>query len=75
MARSALTLKDDGAKHGTLVSHRWPAGNTAVPFYYGFDEQLQKTVGFLKTGNYINVDLFGIKNLADLPRSLELDRQ
>jgi hypothetical protein len=26
------------------------AGNTAVPFYYGFDEQLQKTIEFLKSG-------------------------
>src|ERR1700689_244859 len=65
MARAALKLKDDGAKHGTLVSHRWPAGNTAVPFYYGFDEQLQKTVEFLKTGNYLNVDLFAIKKQGE----------
>ena len=64
MARAALKLKDDGAKHGTLVSHRWPAGNTAVPFYYGFDEQLQKTVEFLKSGTYLNVDLFGIQKAA-----------
>ncbi len=42
MARAALMLEDLGAKHGTLASHRWPAGNTAVPFYYGYDEQLQK---------------------------------
>jgi tetratricopeptide (TPR) repeat protein len=61
MQRAALQLKDDGAKHGTLASHRWPAGNTAVPFYYGFDEQLQKTVNFLKSGKYLNVDLFGIE--------------
>jgi Tfp pilus assembly protein PilF len=61
MQRSPITLKDDGAKHGTLVSHRWPAGNTAVPFYYGFDQQLQKTVDFLKSGIYLNVDLFAIK--------------
>jgi len=61
MQRAKLTLKDDGAKHGTLASHRWPAGNTAVPFYYGFDEQLEKTVEFLKSGMYLNVDLFGIK--------------
>jgi tetratricopeptide (TPR) repeat protein len=61
MARANLTLSDDGAKHGTLASHRWPAGNTAVPFYYGFDEQLQKTVDFLKSGGYLNVDLFGIR--------------
>ena len=65
MQRAPLKLKDDGAKHGTLVSHRWPAGNTAVPFYYGFDDQLQKTVEFLKTGNYVNVDLFGIKKSGE----------
>jgi len=65
MQRAALKLKDDGAKHGTLVSHRWPAGNTAVPFYYGFDEQLQKTVEFLKSGMYLNVDLFGIQKAGE----------
>jgi Flp pilus assembly protein TadD len=61
MSRAALSLTDDGAKRGKFASHRWAAGNTAVPFYYGFDEQLQKTVEFLKSGNYLNVDLFGIR--------------
>jgi tetratricopeptide (TPR) repeat protein len=61
MKRAAPTLPDMGAKNGTFASHRWTAGNTAVPFYYGFDEQLQKTIEFLKSGNYLNVDLFAIK--------------
>ncbi len=61
MKREPITLPDYGAKHNTLASHRWLAGNTAVPFYYGFDEQLAKTVEFLKTGNYLNVDLFALK--------------
>ncbi len=61
MPRAALALPDDGAKHGTLASHHWPAGNTAVPFYYGFDQQTQKTLDFLKKGDYLNVDLFAIK--------------
>ncbi len=61
MQRAPATLLDYGAKNGTFASHRWPAGNTAVPFYYGFDEQLQKTIEFLKSGNYLNVDLFGIQ--------------
>jgi tetratricopeptide (TPR) repeat protein len=61
MKRAKLTLDDPGAKHGTFASHRWPAGNTAVPFYYGFKEQLEKTEEFLKSGSYINIDLFGIK--------------
>jgi tetratricopeptide (TPR) repeat protein len=61
MKRNAITLPDYGAKNGTLVSHRWLAGNTAVPFYYGFDEQLTKTIEFLRTGNYLNVDIFALK--------------
>jgi Flp pilus assembly protein TadD len=61
MKRAAVTMRDYGAKNGTFASHRWLAGNTAVPFYYGFDQQLQKTIEFLQSGNYLNVDLFGIK--------------
>lgn len=61
MKRNAISLPDYGAKNGTLVSHRWLAGNTAVPFYYGFDEQLKKTIEFLRTGNYLNVDIFALQ--------------
>jgi tetratricopeptide (TPR) repeat protein len=61
MKREAIKLPDPGAKNGMLASHRWPAGNTAVPFYYGFDEQLSKTIEFLKSGNYLNVDIFALK--------------
>jgi Flp pilus assembly protein TadD len=61
MKRNQPSLPEPGAKNGTFVSHRWLAGNTAVPFYYGYDEQLTKTIEFLKSGNYLNVDLFGIK--------------
>jgi tetratricopeptide (TPR) repeat protein len=61
MRRVVPTLQEDGAKKGTFVSHRWLAGNTAVPFYYGFDEQLAKTEEFLKSGMYLNVDLFAIR--------------
>ena len=61
MRREEATLPEYGAKEGTFASHRWPAGNTAVPFYYGFDEQLKKTIEFLKMGNYLNVDIFALK--------------
>ncbi|MGD0892678.1 MAG: tetratricopeptide repeat protein [Terracidiphilus sp.] len=61
MKRDPISLPDYGAKNGTLVSHRWLAGNTAVPFYYGFDEQLNKTIEFLRSGNYLNVDIFALK--------------
>ncbi len=65
MKRSAPTLTEYGAKNGTFASHRWTAGNTAVPFYYGFDEQLKKTTEFLQSGNYLNVDLFAFKKKDD----------
>jgi cytochrome c-type biogenesis protein CcmH/NrfG len=64
MKRAATTLPEYGAKHGTFVSHRWLAGNTAVPFYYGFDQQLDKTIEFLRSGNYLNVDIFALKDVA-----------
>jgi hypothetical protein len=65
MKRNPNALPDYGAKNGTFASHRWLAGNTAVPFYYGFDEQLAKTIEFLKSGNYLNVDLMGLKKAGD----------
>jgi tetratricopeptide (TPR) repeat protein len=61
MKRAPQTLPDPGAKNGTFATHSWPAGNTAVPFYYGFDEQLAKTIAFLQAGNYLNVDIFGLQ--------------
>ena len=61
MARSMATRTDYGAKDGTFASHRWLAGNTAVPFYYGYNEQLQKTIEFLRSGNYLNVDIFALR--------------
>jgi hypothetical protein len=65
MKRNPNMLPDYGAKNGTFASHRWLAGNTAVPFYYGFDDQLQKTIDFLKSGNYLNVDIMGLKKAGD----------
>jgi hypothetical protein len=61
MKRTAIKLPDYGARQGMLASHRWLAGNTAVPFYYKFDEQLDQTIAFLKSGDYLNVDLFALK--------------
>jgi Tfp pilus assembly protein PilF len=65
MRRAQATLPEYGAKAGWFSSHRWLAGNTAVPYYYGFDEQLQKTIEFLKAGNYLNVDIFALKKASD----------
>ena len=61
MKRNPASLPEYGAKNGTFASHRWLAGNTAVPFYYGLDEQLNKTIEFLRSGNYLNVDIFALR--------------
>ncbi len=66
MKRNAISLPDYGAKNGTFASHRWLAGNTAVPFYYGFDQQLSKTIDFLRAGNYLNVDILGLEKAGDV---------
>ena len=65
MQRNPVTLPDYGAKHGTFASHRWLAGNTAVPFYYGYDQQLKKTIDFLRSGDYLNVDIFALRREDD----------
>jgi tetratricopeptide (TPR) repeat protein len=65
MRRAPNTLPEPGAKNGTFATHSWPAGNTAVPFYYGFDEQLSKTIAFLKSGNYLNIDLFALRKVKE----------
>jgi tetratricopeptide (TPR) repeat protein len=59
------TVLEYGAKNGTFASHRWLAGNTAVPFYYDFEPQLQKTIEFLQAGNYLNVDIFALRKQGD----------
>jgi Tfp pilus assembly protein PilF len=65
MRRAQAALTEYGAKAGWFSSHRWLAGNTAVPYYYGFDEQLEKTIEFLKAGNFLNVDIFALKKAGD----------
>ncbi len=60
MPRQSIARADYGAKNGALASHRWVAGNTAVPFYYGYDAQLQKTIDFLRAQK-LNVDIFALR--------------
>jgi len=60
MPRAPLTLRDFGAKDGTLASHRWVGANTIIPAYYKYDEQLARTKAFLSNAVF-NVDLFAIE--------------
>jgi tetratricopeptide (TPR) repeat protein len=48
---------DYGAIDGKIGSHRWLAANTAIPKYYGFDQQLAQTAQFLQDDT-LGLDLF-----------------
>ena len=52
---------DYGAKNQQLASHRWPGANTAIPYFYNYDEQMRVTEAFLKDA--LAIDIFAlIKN-------------
>jgi tetratricopeptide (TPR) repeat protein len=55
-----IQLPDYGAKDGKLASHRWLGANTVMSKFYGYDEQLEKTLAFLRNGVF-NIDIFGIE--------------
>ncbi len=55
-----IHAQDYGAQTGKLASHRWLGANTVLSKYYGYDEQLAKTIAFLKNAA-LNVDIFGIE--------------
>jgi lipoprotein NlpI len=54
------TNHDSAAAHdGLSASHRWLGANTAVPAYYGFDEQSKRVADFLRD-DQLEIDIFGI---------------
>jgi Flp pilus assembly protein TadD len=60
MPSQPISKPDYGAEQGKLASHRWLGANTVLSKYYGYDEQLQKTIEFLRTA-VLNVDIFDIE--------------
>ena len=64
MRRETITHPDFGAKNNALASHRWLGGNTAVPFFYRYQDQLQKTINFLRAER-LNIDLFALRRNDD----------
>src|SRR6267154_1475213 len=69
------SLTDYGAKNHLLASHRWPGANTAIPFFYGYDEQMKVTDAYLK--DTLGLDIFALsKNDSGKDRLIApLDRQ
>ena len=62
-------FSDYGAKHGLVASHRWLGANTAIPTFYNYPEQLQKTKDYLKDA--VNIDVFGIEKSDGLIAPVE----
>jgi len=61
---------DLARKQGKIASHRWPASNTAIPHFYGFKEQEQAVVDFLK-GDHLGIDIFSLKKGPAYPTQRE----
>lgn len=74
MTKSPVT-NDYGAKDHQLASHRWLGANTAIPYFYGYDEQLKKTQEYLK--DTLAMDIFGLAKTESGKEKLiaPLDRQ
>lgn len=64
MTREAAPKFDVAAKEGTIVSHRWPAANTAIPFFYNFTDQLDAVTKFLQS-DVVGVDIFALRRRAE----------
>lgn len=64
MPRDKASTQDYAARGGTVYSHRWLGANTMVPRYYGFSEQFEKVVAFLRNSVF-DVDIFGLEVNSD----------
>lgn len=62
---------DDPGGSGHVHSHRWLGANTAIPVEYGYKEQLEKVIQFLRQ-DALRVDVFALtvehrEGTAELP--------
>lgn len=60
MQRTPAIYNDVSAKKGTLVGHRWAAANTAIPAFYGYQEQLAEVTKFLEN-DALGIDIFAVR--------------
>jgi tetratricopeptide (TPR) repeat protein len=60
MESEPITMRDFGSEPGKISTHRWVGANTLMAKYYGYDQQLEKTIAFLRN-KVLNVDIFGIE--------------
>jgi tetratricopeptide (TPR) repeat protein len=60
------STRDYAAKAGKIKSHRFLGANTAIPSFYGYQEQLDKVETFLKDA--LAIDLFAAEQTDDRGR-------
>ena len=70
-----VPASNDYTQDHQVASHRWPGANTAIPFFYGYDEQMKVTDAYLKDA--LNLDIFALTKLDSGKERLvaPLDRQ
>jgi tetratricopeptide (TPR) repeat protein len=60
MEKEPITARDYGSEPGKMSSHRWLGANTMLSKYYGYDQQMEKTIAFLRN-SVLNVDIFALE--------------
>jgi tetratricopeptide (TPR) repeat protein len=70
-----IPSQSDYSKDHQVASHRWPGANTAIPFFYGYDEQMKVTDAYLK--DTLGLDIFAMSKVESGKERLiaPLDRQ
>ncbi len=61
MAEQPTKNFDVSAKDGNIRSHRFASANTAIPTFYGYQEQLDEVVKFLQDDK-MGVDIFALNH-------------
>lgn len=64
MERVPTKNYDVSVKEDKITDHRFAAANTAIPLVYGFREQFEKVVGFLRDDK-VRVDIFALHQQED----------
>jgi tetratricopeptide (TPR) repeat protein len=53
-----VASQSDYTQDHQVASHRWPGANTAIPQFYGYDEQMKVTDAYLK--DTLGMDIFAL---------------
>jgi tetratricopeptide (TPR) repeat protein len=60
MKKEDAPLFDAAAKDGKLATHRWAAANTAIPYFYKWQDQLDAVQKFLEN-DAMGIDIFALQ--------------